>query len=226
MAVISPDFRQFLTKCLSVVNVHLEVYDHQFLISFLITHHSLDCEVYIPCKDLARSFHSRYSSEDPSISINSFKDPWRTKYSSQGSCEQIDSSQDLSRFIHSFSVPFKDLTWDLAFRRILEGIHILPRTLKVLFEDDGCIIFEAPSSFLEYPCKDFIFMNLLLITGYSTRQPEIHAPSFSPGYTTREYPETSRYPRSRWQCWRPSRASIAAEYLPKCGLLQTVDARC
>ena len=65
------------------------------------------------------------------MSINSFKDPWRTKYSLQGSCQKIDSFQDPSKFIHSFPGSCRDLTWNLAFPKILDGIHVFAKTLKV-----------------------------------------------------------------------------------------------
>ena len=94
---------------------------------------TLNCELYTPCKHLARSMNSGDSFEDPSKFINSFKDPCRTKYCLQGSCEQIDSFQDSSRFIHSFSDARKDLTWNLSFLRILDRIHIFARTLHHLW---------------------------------------------------------------------------------------------
>ena len=89
------------------------------------------CVIYFPCKHLAKSFLLNETSEDSSQFIPSFKDPWMMKLSSQGCCEQNDSFQDYLRLIHSLSGSCKNLTLNLALPRILDGIPIFTRTLKV-----------------------------------------------------------------------------------------------
>ena len=70
-------------------------------ILFQILWLSLDCELYIPYKDLERSLHLTDSSKEPSKSIHSFQDPLKVYTfllrSLQGSYNEFNFSTDLGR---------------------------------------------------------------------------------------------------------------------------------